>query len=248
MFSFLSTRYIGRAVLNILLQPLCFSCRVPVSSPTALCVPCWEKLDFIGEACRCCGLPLAVDMVLGLEPLCAECSALSSPIDQAVSALLYNDASRALLTPFKYAGRLQAVQLFAQLMLVQGKHLLAEVDWICPIPLHYKRQVRRRYNQSALIARELAHLHGCPQKYSPHLLLRTRHNRPQAGLTRSARQENIKGVFAVTPLWQEKLADCHVLLIDDVMTTGATLKEAAKILKKAGAQKVSVLTLARALH
>ncbi|NBO18234.1 MAG: ComF family protein, partial [Proteobacteria bacterium] len=210
----------------------------------ALCAECWERVVFLSEPdCAACGHPFEYAQ-LGAA-LCAGCMADPPPYTQARAVLRYDEHSRALITRLKYADQGQLAAGYGAWLAARGQALLAHSDVIVPVPLHYWRFVQRRYNQSALLAYALAK--KCPLKVIPDALTRTRHTRPQAALSRQQRQKNVRGAFAITARHAQALAGKRVLLIDDVMTTAATIHECTKALLGGGAAEVRVLTLARKL-
>jgi ComF family protein len=233
-------RRLGGAILDLLLPPRCLRCNEAVSDQGALCAPCWNKIGFIGSACcDCCGLPFDLD--LGPETLCALCARDRPPFSRARSALRYDEESRPLVLAFKHGDRLQLAPALGQFMRRAGASLLAETDLIVPVPLHWTRLFARRYNQAAV----LAHAVGKPSgiKVGADWLQRRRATPSQGRQSRAERKRNVAGAFAVKP--GRLVAGLRVLLIDDVLTTGATAAECARELLKAGAARVDVLTLAR---
>lgn len=161
--------------------------------------------------------------------------------DAARAAVVYNDASRRLVLGFKYNDKLHAAHVFVPWMMRAGAELIAQSDIILPVPLHARRLWSRRFNQSALLAAGIARKSGKP--YDPFTLLRARSTRPQKGLSRASRERNVRNVFFVNT--KRDVTGKNILLIDDILTSGATLNECARVLKKSGAHKVFVLTIAR---
>jgi ComF family protein len=242
-------RPLGRLGLDALLPPQCLACGELVGEPGALCGPCWGGLNFIAAPlCRTCGRPFEFDPsgAANDETVCGACIARPPLFSAARSALAYDDASRRLILGFKRADRTHAAPAFARWMARAGAGLLAEADIVAPVPLHWSRLLARRYNQSALLANALAKQSG--KTALPDLLRRRRRTPSQGGLGRSARFRNVAGAFSVAPRHKARLTDRHVLLVDDVLTTGATVEACAKALLRAGAAQVSVLTLARVLR
>jgi ComF family protein len=228
--------------VDSLLPPRCLGCGTIVGSDGLLCAPCWAALAFLGPPqCARCGVPFPADT--GEGALCAACLAEPPAYFAARAALVYDDASRPLVLGFKHGDRTHAAPAFARWMARAGAGLLAEAEIVVPVPLHRWRLLARRYNQSALLARELGRQAGLA--IAVDALARTRPTPSQGGLGRAARFENVRGAFAVRPRSRAAIEDRHVLLVDDVLTTGATVEACSKALIRAGAGAVSVLTLAR---
>jgi len=207
-----------------------------------VCGVCWADLQFIdAPLCSVSGVPFPFDP--GVGALSAEVLARKPAYGRARAALLYDEVSGRLVSRLKYGDRLEAVPLFAKWMVRAGAELLGEADLIVPVPLHRARLFQRRFNQSAELARAVAKRSGVP--CTPDLLIRTRSTRAQVGLSASARRRNVSGAFALTPGKGEKVEGKRLLLIDDVLTTGATVEACAKRLGAEGALSVDVLTLAR---
>ena len=238
-------RRIAAALANALLPPRCLRCRVPLVRDDGLCPACWDDIEFIAPPhCAACGLPFAYD--LGAEVLCAACVAEPPAFRRARAVFRYDEASRKLLLDYKHGDRTESAPAFASWMARAGRELLGEAEFVAPVPLHPQRLFQRRYNQAGLLAHALARSSGVP--YAPDLLMRRRHTPPQGRLSRAARQRNLAGAFAVMPRWSDRLTGRRVLLVDDVMTTGATAEATARVLLRAGATAVDVLVLARAVR
>jgi len=238
-------RRLARAALDALLPPLCLSCQVIVDQPGAVCPACWAKLSFLGAPlCRRCGLPFPHD--IGAEAECAACIADPPPWRRARAVLAYDESSRGLILGFKHADRLHGAPAFGRWLARAGADLVAEADLIVPVPLHWLRLALRRYNQAALLAAALGRVAGRP--HIPDLLKRVKRTPSQGRLGRAERQKNVAGAFRVRPRHLARLAGAHVLLVDDVLTTGATARAAAKALLAAGAASVDVVALARVVR
>lgn len=237
----------GRMALDALLPPRCLACGGAVETQGALCAACWQGISFLGAPCCArCGLPFPYDAGAGVE--CAQCVAYPPPFDRARAVFAYDDHSRRLILAFKHADHLHGIPAFGQWLARSGAQLLAEADLVAPVPLHWTRLFRRRFNQSALLAQAAVAAWRGPTApaFAPELLIRRRRTRSQGHLTRLQRAENVRGAFAVRP--GAALAGKRVLLVDDVFTTGATIEACARVLKRAGAAQVDVLTLARAMR
>lgn len=228
------------AVLDALLPPRCLACTAAVDIPGRLCPACWAEVDFIAAPhCATCGLPFAYDE--GAEAVCGACAAETPAFDRARAVLRYNGVARSLVLGFKHGDRTHAAPAFADWIGRGGEALLEGAEVVTPVPLHRWRLFTRRYNQSGLLAREIARDWGL--EFSPDLLRRTRHTPSQAGLKRDQRFLNVRGAFKLRQ--GRAVEGRRVVLVDDVMTTGATVNACARALKQAGAETVDVLTLAR---
>ncbi len=235
----------GRFLLDAILPLRCFGCGTVVPAQSSLCAGCWSGLTFLGEpCCASCGLPFPFDH--GANALCAACMREAPLFDSARAALLYDEAIRPLILAFKHGDRTEAARPFARWMQMAGWSFLKQADLILPVPLHRRRLFHRRYNQSALLAQALACESGLALGLD--LLRRVRATPSQGRRSRQARQRNVAGAFALAPGVAGQLQDRRLLLIDDVMTSGATLDEASKVLRRAKPKKILVLTLARVLR
>lgn len=233
-----------RGVVDGIAPPKCILCRTDVTEPAALCFGCWRKLHLIDEpVCNVLGTPFTYWE--GDNAVSAAALAVPPVWDRARAAVAFDDASKEVVHALKYADRQEAGLFMAAQMVRAGRVLLAEADIILPVPLHRFRLWRRRFNQAAFLARELAKLSGKP--WSATALVRTRYSRSQVGLSAEQRHKNVAKSFEVAAGDIATVAGRKVLLIDDVMTTGATATACTQVLKRAGAQTVDVLTFALVL-
>lgn len=205
----------------------------------------FAAIHFIaGAVCETCGSPMELD--LGPGALCAPCIANPPRWKRARAALVYDAASRRIVLDLKRSGRRDGLQLVSGWMAQAGRQLLDEADLIIPVPLHYTRLVSRGFNQSAWLAATLSRQTGTPCKLA--LLKRQRRTPTQGGLTARARRRNVAGAFAVPPRSTGLVQGKRILLVDDVLTTGATLSACTRALKQAGARDIDVLVLARVVR
>ena len=229
--------------LDVLLPARCLKCGRTVFESGALCTVCWPDLRFLAPPhCRICGFPFEHDAAL--DGRCGACLADAPPFERARAVFVYDDDSRDIVLAFKHADRTFGAEALARWMVRAGAELLDGTDLVAPVPLHRGRLWRRRYNQSALLARAIARLSGL--RFAPDLLVRHRPTPPQGRQSPSARRRNVRGAFRVAPGWP--VDGRRVLLIDDVYTTGATVAECTKTLLATGAKAVDVLTLARVVR
>jgi ComF family protein len=233
-------------LLDVVLPPRCLACGAAVAAQGRLCASCWRSLTFLAPPhCRTCGYPLP--HAVPEAPLCGSCAVEPPAYDRARAVLRYDEGARTLILAFKHADRTDTAPAFGRWLARAGAELLADADLIVPVPLHRWRLLRRGYNQAAVLARALARESGVAMV--PDLLQRRRATRSQQGLGAQARLANITaGAFRPHPWHRRQIADRKLLLIDDVMTTGATVGACAQVLRRAGAARVDVLTLARVVR
>lgn len=232
-------------LIDIVLPPTCGRCGVQVDTPQTLCGACWSELTFLGQpCCEACAHPFEYEVPD--QTLCGACVGDPPPFERTRAALLYNDQSRDLVLGFKHADRTEVAGLFAKWMRSAGGEVLEEADAIVPVPLHWTRLFQRRYNQAALLAHALGKLSEKPVLHNT--LKRKRKTLSQGRMGRKARARNVQGAFVVPSKLKHRIKGKTVVLIDDVYTTGATLRACAKVLKRAGASKVNVLVLARVVR
>jgi ComF family protein len=232
-----------QAALRLIYPPLCIACDAQVATEFGLCTDCWQTTPFIGGAvCDCCGAPLPGEDD-GRAAQCDDCLTLARPWSRGRAALQYRDTARQLVMALKHADRLDLAVPAAQWLMRAAAPLIAPDTVIAPVPLHWLRMVRRKYNQSAVLAQALARQVGRPA--CPDLLIRHRNTRSQEGRDRDGRFRNVEGAFRVRPGRDWVVAGRPVLLVDDVMTSGATLSACTEACLAVGAARVDVVVLCR---
>lgn len=231
----------GRAAADFVVPPVCLGCHRPLAAHDTLCPDCWRDIDFIRPPlCDRLGIPMPFDAG---GPMISAAAAADPPVyDRARAVARYDGMMRKLVHDLKFRDQHQARRLLGRWLMDAGRDLVAEAEVIVPVPLSRWRLVWRRFNQSAVLGHEVARLSGVPCR--PMALIRTRRTRPQPGLSRQERRSNVRGAFAVPRLHAAEIAGRAVLLIDDVVTTGATVAACAETLKAAGARRIDVLALA----
>ena len=235
-------RRLPRLAADLVLPPVCPGCGGAVADSNALCARCWAAIRFIAPPlCPVYGTPFSYEMGEGI--VSAEALADPPPFRRARSAALYGDVARRMVHQLKYYDRPHLAEVMARTMRLAGRELLADCGLIVPVPLYRWRLWGRRFNQSALLAAELSRQSGVPA--DPLVLERMKPTRQQVGLSASQREENVRGAFRVPQHMRAPIAQASVLLVDDVYTSGATVKAATRALLRAGAATVDVLTFAR---
>ncbi len=232
----------GRALLHSVLPPTCLACRNPAGAAGALCPKCWREAGFIERPyCARLGTPFAYDS--GSELISPGAFANPPAFDRARAVMRFSDVARDLVHLLKYGDRLDLVQPFSNWLVRAGAEVLREADALVPVPLHWSRLFQRRFNQSAALARAVSKRTGLP--VIDEVLTRVRATPPQVGLAREERAKNVHGAFAIDKAQRHKMKGKRIVLVDDVLTTGATANACARVLRRAGVSHVDVLTLAR---
>jgi ComF family protein len=234
-------RAAAAAAADLIVPPLCLACHRPLAAHDAICASCWPRIDFIrAPLCDRLGLPLPFDLD---GPMISAAAAADPPdYDRARAVARFDGIMRELVHDLKFRDRHDGRRLFARWLAEAGGELLADADMVVPVPLTRGRLASRRFNQSAILAQAVAARAGL--RYVPTALVRTRNTRPQVGLSRQQRRDNVAGAYAVAPGSRSALAGAKIVVIDDVITTGATVRACARPLKRAGAARVDVLALA----
>jgi ComF family protein len=240
---FQNIKSVSGFLLDQVIPPTCLSCTETVGNSAALCPNCWSSLTFISEPfCQTCGLPF--DLEDDDNQVCGPCLKKTPPYSLMRSSLIYDEASRPMILSFKHGDQLDACPTFAKWLATADPSMFHDVDVVTAVPLHWLRLLKRRYNQSAMMSNALAKTQNL--RAIPDLLTRQRNTASQGHLTRNQRRANVRGAFRMNPRYQAFVEDKVVLLVDDVLTTGATIEACCLALRNAGAAEVRVLTLARA--
>jgi len=236
----------GRLVAGVrdaVLPPTCHTCERILAEHGGLCTRCWSELRLVrAPLCPVMGRPFSHDMGKGF--LCAEAIADPPPFSRLRSFAVYNDKAAGLVSALKYADRSDLARWLSRLMAAAGAELLEDADMVVPIPLHPSRLRDRRFNQAAELARHLAK-HRTGLEYDPMSLVRKRRTKAQVGLSAGERARNVSGAFQVPQSHRIKIDGRSILLVDDVYTTGATVKAATRALLRSGAARVDVLVFAK---
>jgi ComF family protein len=229
------------AALDLALPRLCPACRDPVKG-RGLCPSCWSKLSFITRPyCERLGVPFAYDPGPGI--LSMEAIADPPAYHRARAAVRFDEISRALVHALKYGDRLDLAPMMGRWIGRAGSEILTDADALVPVPLHWRRQWARRFNQSAMLAAAVSAVSGVP--VASGALKRVKPTAQQVGLSRSERAVNVQGAFKVPEEGRAAVAGRRLVLVDDVLTSGATVDGCARALNRAGAANVDVLIFAR---
>ena len=200
----------------------------------------WQKIQFnYGEKCYCCGIKITD--APNPQTLCGECLAETPHYDTARAPILYDENSKPLILNLKHGGRKEGLKTFATMMR-DAAFEIENSDLIIPVPIHKKRLLKRGFNQSVWLGGEISKITNIP--FDPFILIRTKDTKSQNGLSNIGRKNNMQGAFKTV----KDIKDKNIILIDDVFTTGATVNSCARVLKRAGAKRVDVITLMRVNH
>lgn len=231
-----------RGAIGIVYPPSCIACQAATGEAQALCPTCWGDIGFIERPyCERLGTPFAIDLGEGL----VSPAAIADPpvFTRARAVCRFDGTARELIHRLKYGDRTDLALTLGRMMAQAGRELLPNADLLVPVPLHRTRLWSRRFNQAAALAQIVSRQSGVP--LAPLALARVKRTRQQVGLTRPQRADNLQGAFKVPPGARPQIEGRRILLVDDVLTTGATANAAARALLRAGADAVDILTFAR---
>ena len=227
---------------RLLFQTKCSSCSMPITIEDSLCSDCWNNITFITQPmCNRCGQPLSSTGQYFQK--CISCYYEDNVCSNIRSILIYNETSSSIIKKFKYDDQIDLSKMFSQLMYNLGRDFIENADIVVPVALHINKLRKRKYNQSALLSSLIAK--ASKKLHIPNLLIRIKDIPQQSKLNKLERRENIKGAFKINERIVQRIVNKTILLIDDVITTGATSNECAKILLQNDAKNVLLLTLAR---
>lgn len=229
------------ALGNAVAPSLCLACHNRTAAHDALCAGCWQNVAFITPPlCHRLGLPLPFGGE-GLQ-ISAAAAADPPPYERARAAAVFDGVVRELVHGFKYGDRHETRRLLGRWMTQAGNELLSDADLLVPVPMTRRRLIRRQFNQAALLARKISRSSGVP--FDPFVLVKTKSTPTQVGSSAAQRTANVAGAFAVAPAMRDRVADRNIIVVDDVITTGATVGACARALRAAGARRIDVLAAA----
>lgn len=243
-FATVMARLFVHPVLDLVYPPACANCGIRTKRHYALCPNCWKEMRFIERPyCEVLGIPFRKDEGEGIVSALA--IAEPPPFDRLRSVALHEGPARRLVHALKYKDRTDLAPMLAAWMARAGKAELLSCDVIVPVPLHWTRLFSRRFNQAEELSRHLAKMVRRPMLSGS--LIRRKRTRRQVGLTASGREDNMRAAFRMARGRENDVFGKRVVLVDDVYTTGATISAAARVLRRAGAADITVLSFAMAL-
>lgn len=234
-----------KGIVNWFLPPSCPGCNNETLQEHQLCAECWKSITFINTPyCKLCGSPQSFQITD--DDFCDSCNYERPLYECARSAAVYDEGSKRLILRLKYVDDTNLVPIFAKWLLKAGQDLFDGADYVIPVPLHWTRLLQRRYNQSALLIMGMRRLSADVPKYAPQFLRRIRRTESQGQKNKEQRFKNVESCFQSPLIYKRELQNKTIIVVDDVMASGATLNECIKTLLDAGCKNVRVLTLARA--
>lgn len=233
-------------LLDVAFPPICLNCKVETTTHDALCAVCFAGTERISiPFCHKCAAPLPSTEHLNQNQICIHCEVSPPKWSAARAGFVFEDVTQSLIFGLKYGDRTEVATFFARAMLRSGGDLLSHADLIAPVPLHWRRLSRRKFNQSALMAQRLRRMHGGKIEFVPDLLRRLIHTSALAQLSPVSRIEKVRNAMAVNPRYADAIQGRRIVLIDDILTTGATLSICSQQLFDAGARDVTILVATR---
>lgn len=232
-------------ILKIIFPHKCILCEKVIDEENSLCANCWEKIKFIQKP-FCCKCSTPLEFEASEYDLCLNCLKNEPLYIKSRSAVIYNHEVARILFRFKFYDKIYLKSFIAKSMIKHSEDILNNIDILIAIPMHKKRLIFRKYNQSLLLAKEIAKITG--KKIIYNFLYKTEHTKPQASLRQKDRLNNLKGKFLVNKKYLnniEKYKDYNFAIIDDVMTTGSTINECVKVLNDCGIKNVYAITFAK---
>ncbi|WPY01251.1 Putative ComF family protein [Candidatus Trichorickettsia mobilis] len=227
-------------IIDYILPPRCLSCAELTITAQGFCPDCWKKLNFIAKPyCYICGCQLNVSIFDNMS--CGRCINTKSPYDWVRSLFIFDEHSSKIIHAFKYYDKTGMAKVLAKMLYYRYKSELVNIDLIVPVPMHKFKRLFRMYNQSYILAQELKIIINKPVDYR--LLIKDKWTKSQTALSKKARIQNIHGSIKFNQ--KHCIKGKNILLVDDVLTTGSTIKECSRLLKSNGAQCVYAITIAR---
>lgn len=230
--------------INTIYPHRCPSCKDIVDSDLVFCLNCWKKLQFITKpTCSICGTPLQFKISDDNDIVCTNCLLKKPYYDKAVSCFIYNKTISKAIFEFKFYKKMFLSKFFAKFIYRVAAQYLDQVDYIVPVPMSLKRLRWRGFNQALLLAKNLGTLSN--KEIIRDLIIKTKHTKAQAKLKNKDRIKNLKSVFVINEKYLEKIKDKNIAIIDDVITTGTTINECSKVLKRYDVSKIFVFSIAK---
>ena len=237
-------RTVSIFVIDFLYPHRCPSCKKIVELDSVFCLNCWKKLQFITKPiCNVCGTPLQFNTFLDENIMCTRCLLKKPYYDKAVSCFVYNKTISRAIFEFKFYQKTFLSKLFAKFIYRSTEKYLKDIDYIIPVPMSLKRLRWRGFNQALLLARRLGEL--SKKEVIPNLIIKTKHTKAQVKLKNKDRVKNLKSVFVVNDDYLEKIKGKNIAIIDDVITTGTTVNECSKVLKKCNVGTIFIFSIAK---